>query len=294
VLLRAAGALAECAELPAAEPHVAGGDGDGLARPLPARSHVVIIGYGFNGKNLARVLHETSVPYVVVEFDAEAVRAAAAEGHPVVYGDGARPVVLEHVHIGTAVVVVVAIDDPVAARRIVKLVRTANPHAALVVRTRKLTEIDELYAMGVDEVVPEEMETSVELFARVLRCLDVPANVVAAQVDVVRSEHYTMMRGGEPSAQRIERIYDLFTAATTVTHMLRAESPAIGATVGSLALRAHVGATLIAVVRKDAATTNPPDDYELAQGDILVILGNHAQLAAARTLLEPQREQAFT
>jgi K+/H+ antiporter YhaU regulatory subunit KhtT len=132
------------------------------------------------------------------------------------------------------------------------------------------------------------METSVELFARVLHCLNIPANVVAAQVDVVRSEHYAMMRGGEPSAHRMERIYELFTAATTITHMLRAGSPAIGATVGEIGLRARVGATLIAVVRKDAATTNPPDDYVLAQGDILVILGNHGQLAASRELLEPQ------
>jgi CPA2 family monovalent cation:H+ antiporter-2 len=233
------------------------------------------------------VLRETSIPYAIVDFDPEAIDAAVAAGDPAVFGDATRPLVLESVHVAQAIVIVVAIDDPPAARGVVQLVRQMNAGAALVVRTRRLTEIEELYRIGADEVIPEEMETSIELFARVLQRLGVPANVIAAQVDVVRSEHYAMLRGSEPSAKRIESIYELFTAATTITHLVRAASPAIGSSLGDTDLRGRTGATLIALVRKGKAVTNPSDSLVVEQGDILVVLGDHAQLASVRRLLEP-------
>jgi CPA2 family monovalent cation:H+ antiporter-2 len=280
-LLHGARALAERAKLPAFSPRPRADEA------LPRQNHVVIVGYGFNGRNLARVLRETSIPYVVVDFGAERARAAAADHHHAVYGDATRPSVLRHVHASRASVVVLAIDDRAAARRIVRLVREMNANAALVVRTRYVTEIEELTRLGADEVIPEEMETSVELFARVLQRLDVPPNVIAAQVDVVRAEHYAMLRGSSPSAHRIESIYELFTAATTATHLVRAASPAVGRSLGELDLKGRTGITVVAVVRKGKAVTNPPGDWRLARGDILVVLGDHAQLAAARRLLEP-------
>jgi CPA2 family monovalent cation:H+ antiporter-2 len=285
VVIRAARGIIRHTELPGATPVSDREEG------FPERGHVVILGFGFNGRNLARVLRETSIPYVVVDLNAMATREAAGEGHPVLYGDGARAVVLEKVNVGGASAVVVVIDDAAAVRRVVQLVRERNRTAALIVRTRYVAEIEELYRLGADEVVPEEMETSIELFARVLQCLDVPKNVIAAQVDVVRSEHYAMLRGSEPSSTRIESIYELFTAATTATHLVRAGSPAISRTVREIDLAAQAGVTLVAVVRKGTALTNPSPDYLLERGDILVVLGNHAQLTAARRLLEPTTPQ---
>lgn len=254
---------------------------------IPRGHHIILAGYGLAGESIGRVLSDTSIPHCVVDFDVDVAGRAEADGHPTLYGDATRRVVLEHVNAGAASAVVVAIRDPAAARRLVAVARSLNSHAAIVVRTRSVEEIEELYRLGATDVVPEELETSVEMFARVLGCLDVPRNVIAAQVDVLRSEHYAALTARERPRTRPDRIYDLFMAATTVTHLVRDGSPAIGRQLGDLDLRARTGTNLIAVVRGGKALTNPPDDYEIALLDILVLVGDHKQLANARERLEP-------
>src|SRR5688572_26917262 len=61
--------------------------------PSKLRDHVIIIGYGLNGRNLARVLRRTDIPYVVLELNAEAVREEHQQGEPIVYGEDRKSVV---------------------------------------------------------------------------------------------------------------------------------------------------------------------------------------------------------
>jgi CPA2 family monovalent cation:H+ antiporter-2 len=269
------------------------GPGRGSIPEPPARGHVVVVGYGLNGRNLTRVLREAGIAYSVVDLGAQNVADAREAGEPVVFGDATREVVLRHVHADSAAVIVLTIADPAATRRIVALVRGMNPHASLVVRTRYVAEIEELTDLGADEIIPDEFETSVELFARVLEQLHIPRNVVSAQVDVVRAEHYAMLRGQGTSRRYIESLYELFTAATTATYLLRESSPAVGRTIGELDLAGRTGVGIINVVRKGRAITNPSPEFELRKGDIFVLLGNHSELQAARTMLDPpvKREQ---
>ena len=162
-----------------------------------------------------------------------------------------------------------------------------NAQAALVVRTRYMSEIEELYRLGATEVIPEELETSVEMFARVLECLDIPKNVIGAQVDVIRAEHYALLRDRGSSETHLESIYELFLAATTITYLIRERSPGIGQQLAEVDIRRKTGSTVVAVVRKGNAVTNPNADFRLEAQDILVMLGNHGELAAARDLLDP-------
>jgi len=55
-----------------------------------------------------------------------------------------------------------------STRRITGITRRLNPKVHLIVRTRYLQEIEPLYELGANEVIPEEFETSVEIFTRVL------------------------------------------------------------------------------------------------------------------------------
>jgi len=272
-------------DVPGFDPEPAtGGDDEGA---VPTKSHVVIIGYGLAGRNLARVLRETGIPSCIVDFDPEQIDQAEQDGHTAVYGDATRSVVLRHVHADTAVAIVVAVGDPAATRRVVAITRDSNPKAAIIVRTRYLSEIEELYRLGASEVVPEELETSVEMFARVLECLDIPKNVIGAQVEVIRAENYAMLRETGASERHLESIYDVFMAATTVTYLVRSGSPAVGHKLAELDIRAKTGASIVAVVRDGSAITNPGADFEISSRDILVMLGNHGELAESRGLLDP-------
>ena len=252
--------------------------------------HVVIVGYGDHGRRLADVLAGAGVPFGIVDFDAASITHAKDANLQAVYGDATRASILEYTGTKSAAALVVTLADRAAGRRIVALASKMNPAAAIVIRTRYAADIDELYALGATEVIPEKLETSVDLFARVLECLNVPPNVVSAQVDVVRSEHYAMLRGNVGGKKYLDRIYDMFAAATTVTHSIREGSVAIGQSLASLDLRGATGATLLALVRDGVPTVQPTDDFVVARGDVFVIVGSHAQIATARRLLEPPVE----
>jgi ubiquinone/menaquinone biosynthesis C-methylase UbiE len=121
----------------AGTPNVRFVEGDLNTLPFaPASFDVVIIGYGLNGQNLARVLRETGLRYCILELNAESVREAAAAGEPIQFGDATRPSVLRAMNAEAAAVIVVAISDPVATRRIVALARALSARPALIVRTR--------------------------------------------------------------------------------------------------------------------------------------------------------------
>jgi len=257
-----------------------------------ARNHVLIVGYGLNGENLAHVLRQTGLPYLILELHPERTSAARSRGEPVLYGDATRPAVLAEAGVAGAQVIVVAISDRMATRRIVALARQRNPHVPIIVRTRYVAEMDDLRRLGATEVIPEEFETSVEIFARVLRRLRVPRNVIALQVDLIRRQGYSMLRGLELPRQTLDQLGDILAATTTESFMVPRSSPAAGRSIRDLQLRKQTGVTIIAVVRGGQSLTNPSPDLEIQGGDILVMVGNHGQLdqALARLGAPPETE----
>ena len=130
-------------------------------KQIRMKDHVIIVGYGLNGRNLARVLGETEIPYLALDLDGDIVSREAKHGVPVYYGDGTNPNVLRHMKVEDAKVLVVAISDPFITRRAVQVSKGLNPKLHVVVRTRYLRELEELHQLGADDVVPEEFETSI-------------------------------------------------------------------------------------------------------------------------------------
>jgi CPA2 family monovalent cation:H+ antiporter-2 len=251
--------------------------------------HVMIVGYGVNGRNLCRVLKSTGVPFVVLELNGGAVQEGKRAGHPVVYGDATRPEILSAYGISRANLVVVGIADHAATRRIVRITREANPALHILVRTRVVSEVDELRALGADEVIPEEFETSLALFSRVLQRYHVPRNVIRMQRNLIREESYGMFRSDEIGSEGLsgDRVAEILSAALTETFLVKSTSPAVGQTLRGLDLRGRSGgASVIAVVRNGAAITNPSPDEELRAQDNLVLVGDHSALEKAAEILQ--------
>lgn len=256
-------------------------------RVTPLRGHVVIVGYGLNGENVARVLRETSIPHIVTDLNPDLIAKARRNGDAVLFGDGTRIEVLRQAGLVSASALVVAISDPVATRRIVGLARLEAPDVGIIVRTRYVAEVDELRRLGATEVIPEEFETSIEIFARVLEHLRVPRNVINLQVSLIRGENYGMLRHTGAHSQNLAHLNEILTAATIDNFLVAEKSPAVGKTIAELALRSTTGVTIIAVVRGGKPRTNPAADVGVEAGDILVLFGSHAELDAAIKQLEP-------
>jgi CPA2 family monovalent cation:H+ antiporter-2 len=141
--------------------------------------------------------------------------------------------------------------------------------------------MDDLRRLGATEVIPEEFETSVEIFARVLRRLRVPRNVIQLQVDLIRRQGYSMLRGLELPRQTLDQLGQILAATTTESFMVPKNSPATHRSIRELQLRKMTGVTIIAVVHDGKTLTNPSPDAVIEAGDILVMVGSHAQLDQA-------------
>ena len=237
------------------------------------RGHVVIVGYGFNGRNLAKVLRRTRVPYLVLELNADAVRSARAEGEHVIYGDATRREVLHQVGIDSARVLVLAISDPVATRHTVHLGREMKPDIHIIVRTRYMSELADLKDLGADEVIPEEFETSIEIFSRVLQELGIPRHIIQRQVAGIRSEGYEMLRMPSLPVVDLAQIAEALGSAATETFIVSADSAAAGNSIGQLQLRTKTGVSVIAIVHDGTTEINPGPESILNADDVLVLLG---------------------
>jgi CPA2 family monovalent cation:H+ antiporter-2 len=247
--------------------------------------HTIIAGYGLNGRNLARTLRATKIPYTVLEVNADTIRKARDEGEPIIYGDITREDVLLRAGADCARVIVFAISDFAATRMAIRFVRKINPSAFILVRTRYAAEVDELKTLGADQVIAEEFETSIEIFSRVLHQYHVPGNIIANQISIIRFDGYKMLRGISLDQEKLGRIAALFAAATVDNVQVEPGHPSLGRTLRELDIRRSTGATVIAIVRSGEAVTNPGPDVRLQADDILVLLGGHKELDRAADLL---------
>jgi len=248
---------------------------------IDLKDYVLIVGYGLNGRTLARVLKEVGIKYLILELNPVKIKEAREKGEPVIYGDVTRPDILKKINIENAKVAVLAISDPVATRHGLWAIKSFSPTTYTIVRTRYTLEIGALQQLGADRVIPEEFETSVEIFSRVLQVYHIPRNVILQEVDLVRKEGYRMLRGLSLEPSTLMDLSDIFTITLTETLLIREGSKAAGKTLSGLELRERAGATVIAVVRDGKAVTNPKGDFVLSANDILIVLGNHADLDKA-------------
>ena len=252
--------------------------------------HVIIVGYGLNGRNLARVLRAVGVPYVILELNADVVRRAKAKGEKINFGDATRREVLLHAGIEQAWSLVLAMSDPRAARRTVDLAHKLNQKLHIIVRTRYVAEITELYSLGANEVIPEEFETSIEIFSRVLHRYGTARSIIEQQIARVREQGYEMLRSAASPAVPINTPGIDIDGASTETILLDSHSPVIGKNLGELDLRGQSGATVIAVLRGGDTKISPGANYKLKEGDTVVLLGSSKKIARALSIIRPESE----
>ncbi len=245
-------------------------------------NHVIVCGYGLNGRNLARVLRVVLVPYTVIELNAEVVRAEKEKGEKINFGDATRREVLKHAQIDNASAIVFAMSDPGAQRRAVRNARLLNENVFIIVRTRYITEINELLELGANEVIPEEFETSIEIFSRVLQRYGVARNVIDDQTDKIRGQAYMMLRSSSALPQiKMANLNAALREATTESIKLAKGSAAIGKNLVELDLRGQTEVTVIAVLRDGVTHVNPSTAKTLKENDTLVLLGESEKIEKA-------------
>ena len=247
--------------------------------------HVVIVGYGLNGRNLAHLLAAEKIPYVVLDLNGGVVAQARGLGEPILFGDITSEYVARHLALERARSVVISISDPQAERRAVRLIRESYPKVHILVRTRYVSEVDELHRLGADEVVPEEFETSIEIGARTLALYGTPLQQIRSRLEKVRADRYRALRAPTLTPQEAETLAVVFGSVATGSVALPPGSPIAGVSLRELDVSGRTGATILAVLRAGEALANPNPSLVLDPHDAVVFMGSEEQVDTARALL---------
>jgi CPA2 family monovalent cation:H+ antiporter-2 len=259
-----------------------------IGETVAERDHVLVIGHGTTGQAVSRVLGNTGVRFVAVDFDVDVVAAARQEGLPIHFGDASKRAILEQLGAPRARAAVVALGDPAATRRAVATLRELNPHLRILARTAKVTEVPELEALGASEVIPSELEASIELFVRLLLHLGVPPHVVRVEESLLRVDHYAAMRTYGASPGLLDGVGQLIAAGILETAQVMAGSSACDRTIQELEVRRRTGATILAIVRDDVPLPSVTPATQLRAGDRVVLHGPHEAIDEALGLFEPE------
>ncbi|MDQ3393457.1 MAG: cation:proton antiporter [Bacteroidota bacterium] len=241
--------------------------------------HIVIIGYGINGKNVAYAAKNAHIPYVILELNAQTVRQERAKGEPIIYGDAIQSGILAHINIQKARVVVIAISDPVATKRIIANIREFSSRIYIIVRTRFVSEMELNYQLGADEVIPEEFETSIEIFTRVLTKYLVPKNKIEEFVRNIRADNYEMFRSLSTNGDKANNFeLELPDVQIATLNVQQSKNAIVGRTLNDSNIRNKFGVTIVGIKRGDLLIDDIKAQTQLLQDDILYVFGKSDQI----------------
>ncbi len=247
--------------------------------------HVVLVGYGLQGRNVGRVLDQIGVPFIAIEMNPLTVRELRAQGVPIMFGDAGREHVLRHAQVEKAKVLVSSVPDPADSRQVVSEARRLNPDVYVIARTRYLGDVEPLVGLGANEVVPEEFETAIEMVGLVMQAYGVPPRAVEREQDFIRQGQYGLLRKGLPARGRGPSLRSLLSGADVDEVTLLPDSSAVGQTLRALDLRAETGVTLLGIERAGELLANPSPDTPLLAGDVLVLFGTGEGVTKATQML---------
>jgi len=244
-------------------------------------NHVIIIGYGFNGKNLARILNETDIPYIVIDSNFDTVKKYRQRDENIFYGDASGRDLLKKYGAKKARLLVSTVSDPISQRMITSIARSTNPCLHIIVRTRYVSSVDELKQLGANDVIPEEFETSIELFVRTLILFRFPPSVIESMTNKVRTDNYAVLRSKELPRKTLFHESDCLPKIEIDGYHIPESSKIINNTIKELNIRQQVGVTILAIRRGKEVLLNPEPNFIFSAHDIVLFTGDRDSMDKA-------------
>ncbi len=140
--------------------------------------------------------------------------------------------------------------------------------------------------LGADNIIPEEYETSIQIFSRVLRMFHVPNSIILAQGNIIRNKSYGVFREVRFTEEAFEQINQILAQGTIETYYVASGHKIIGKSLRDLNLKALSGATIINIIRNNETITHPPGEFVLQAADQLIIFGSHRAIDLALEILK--------
>jgi CPA2 family monovalent cation:H+ antiporter-2 len=233
-----------------------------------------------------RVLKDTAINYVIIDLNFQKIKKSKSKGDKnTIWGDAASVEILRRANVEAARVMVIAISDRFLTKSCLSNAKAINPRLHVIVRTKYLADIEDLLAMGADDVIPEEFETSIQIFSRVLKMFHIPNSIILAQGNIIRNKSYGVFREVRYTQEAFDQISQILAQGTIETYFIAAGNPIIGRSIREVNLKAQSGALIINIIRNNQTITNPPSEFILETADQLIIFGSHSAIDQALVIL---------
>lgn len=168
---------------------------DGIEEANGLSGSVLIVGFGRFGQIVSQPLLARGIDISIIDNQIQIIKDAGDFGFKVYYGDGTQLLTLHAAGAGRAEAILVCINDPAAANKIVELVKSEFPLVKLLVRAFDREHAIELVRTGVDYQVREVMHSAFAFGRAALKELGVPddeADEVMAEVKRDDAERFQM------------------------------------------------------------------------------------------------------
>jgi voltage-gated potassium channel len=224
------------------------------------RGHFILCGYGRIGSMIADELVRQSVPFVVIERDAERARAVIDRGWIGMEADASREEVLTRAGIARARGLIAAVGTDAENVYTVLTARVMRPDLFIIARVESDDAEHKLRRAGADRVISPYHIGAAHMVQTALR----PAVVDFVQL-ATSSGHL------ELSMEQVR---------------VPQPSPIVGKSLVESGIRQKFGVIIVAIKRADSAMEfNPPPEAVIRGGDELVVLGGAQSVKALEEMI---------
>lgn len=238
------------------------------------RNHVVIAGCGRIGFQIAGVLHELGIPFVLVELDQLRIERAKAAGYPIVYGDGSQEVVQEALMIKQASLLVVTIPGIVVARSIISHAKKTNESIRVVARISDPEFFNVFKELDVVDLIHPEFEAGLEMTRQVLLHLRIPVPEIQLHTEHLRSQ---LVSNAATSGEDYKALGQMRAAEQQFDLQwvkLEQENPLINTSIAEAEIRKKTGISVVGIIRNNSLEPNPEPSFRFRQHDLVAIIGS--------------------
>ena len=240
----------------------------------PLKDHIIIVGYGPAGRNIAKAATNSNIDYIIIEMNPSTVKKESAAGIPIFYGDASQEEILHHAKIESARAIVISGADSSTTKTIVENVNRVNPSIVIVVRTKYFSQVGELKTLGANEVIVEEIESSIALLASVLKHYYIPVDQIEKQEAEIRQIEPTAVK--KKSRDRAASLGIKGVTVETIT--VPVGSVLAGKTLRDLDPRYRYSINIIAIKTGDYTKISPGATDSIQERDELLVTGRASDI----------------
>lgn len=160
-----------------------------LAEEEREEARTIIVGGGRVGRMVADMMTVHDQPYIMLDSNPDLIDQAKRDGYRATFGDATRGQALSRLGLANAPAIVLTMDEPVLAQRLVGKLRVNHPDLLIVARARDTDHAAALYRAGASHAVPETLESSLQLSEAALVNIGVAMGPVIASIHEKRDQY---------------------------------------------------------------------------------------------------------